>query len=135
MQITSLGSEKIIGRQTKVQFTQPEIYSNVFGGKITDERIPANAKGVVEFFRSHSLPVILLMLDNEGYATKISTPLSRQEILSKPHKLEAFSRAESNIRASIEEETGYCIREVYTKTANPGVPFDTANFVLDKIKK
>ena len=128
-------TQPITGRQIEVQFTQPEIQSNVFGGKITDEQIPEDAKGVVKFFRSHSLPVILLILNREGCATKISTPFSHEEILSEPYELEAFARAESSIRANIEEKTGYHIREVYTKSANPGVPFPTANFVLDKIKK
>ncbi len=119
--------------QVDIQFTQPEIHTNILGGKITDEQIPPNAKPIVEFFRANSFPVILLILDKEGCPTKISSPFSYQEFLSEPHEQEALLRAELNIRANIERETGYCIREVYTKSANPAVPFATVNFVLDKV--
>ena len=130
--LKSLPSQTNTDKEIEIRFTQPGIWSNVTSKQITE--IPPNAKGVVEFFRSHSLPVILLILDNEGCPTKISIPLSREEVISEFHELDLFFKTENYVRENIEKETGYNIREVYTKGANPGVPFDTANFVLDKPK-
>lgn len=133
--LRSLDPEIVSDMQIDSRFKQPEIFSNVFDGKISEEEIPVNARGLVEFFRSYSLPVILLMLDGDGNVTKISTPFSYQEVISEPHELESFARAELAVRDNIEREAGYRIREFYSKTANLGVPYPTANFVVDKIRK
>ena len=122
-------------REVEFQFTQPAILTNILEGEITDKQIPQNARGVVAFFRSRSLPVVLLILNKEGCPTKISTVLSLNEVLSEPHELDVVSRAELSIKTNLEKETGYSVREAYLKPAHAAVPFDTFNFILDKIKK
>ena len=61
-------------------------------------------------------------------------PSSGGKSLTAQFLYNAFSRAESLVHKNIEKQTGYRILEFYAKSANEGVPFPTANFVLDKIK-
>lgn len=104
-----------------------KILTNVGNGELTNEEIPENAKQVVRHFNLKGLKVVLLILDQENYPTKISVECSKETLLKDkdfPKKLDEISK---------EIKTGYSLREFYYKAANPGVPIDTFNFVLDRL--
>ncbi|HVE13527.1 MAG TPA: hypothetical protein VNI01_09055, partial [Elusimicrobiota bacterium] len=105
------------------------ILTNLPAGWLAPDAVPSAARAALEHFRARSpFPVGLLIVDAHGLPTKISLRVPREELLRDP---EAVARAEDSIRESLERETGFRVREIYSKTANPGVPFDTFNFVLD----
>lgn len=117
--------------KVKVDFMQPDILTN--GKTLTSDDIPAKSRGLVDFFRANYMPVLLLILDSQGQTTKISSSFPSLEFFSSPLQVDALFRAESKITSTIEARAGYRVREVYAKSENPGVPFPTLNFVVDKV--
>lgn len=136
-EVTCLKTEEqgaYAGREVTANFIQPEIITNISTDPIGDDQIPANAIDVVNYFRAQSLPVVLLIVDKDGFPTKVSTPFNIDEVLSDARVSDEYLRAEESLEAGIGQfDIG--IREVYSKGRMPYLPVETANFVLDRTRK
>lgn len=108
------------------------IFTNIGDGKITREQVPSNAESLVRHFELNDLPVVLLLVDKDGYPTKIGSPLSEKELLADSDYSLTLAKAEQRATTTL-GTCSYMLREMYFKSVNPGVPVDTINFVLDKV--
>ena len=115
-------------------FNLPRMTASAQPAVITELSVadaPENSVDVVKLFNSHSLPVVLLLTDPQGYPTKVSVPFSQREALSSPQILQECHELENDLGNSL-KELGFSIREVYIKSPVPYLKVGTLNFVLDR---